>query len=82
MTGHFTLSTTLSSPTLPATHEPRLFYLLVEIAANPQTPVRRAAVIVGLSGIPRLQPGSARVRLLKLIAQKFLRYSHIFHSKD
>ena len=48
MTGHFTLSTTLSSPTLPATHEPRLFYLLVEIAANPQTPVRRAAVNLAL----------------------------------
>jgi hypothetical protein len=48
MSSLFTLSTTLSSQALPATREPRLFYLLVEITANPQAPVRRAAVNLAL----------------------------------
>lgn len=48
MSGLFTISTTLSSAVLPAANEPRIFYLLVEICASPQAPIRRAPVNLAL----------------------------------
>jgi len=44
----FLLSTTLNMPVLPAANEPRLLYLLLEIAPNAQLSLRRTPVNLAL----------------------------------
>lgn len=41
---YFTLRTTLNTDNIPASHEPRLLYLLAELLPNTQLPARRAPV--------------------------------------
>ena len=48
MTDYFALCSTLNQAMLPAAQEARLLYLLVEIAPNPQLPIRRAPVNLAL----------------------------------